>query len=240
MDIRYTIAIAGFNEEGNVRRFPEELFPSLDAMKTPYEVLLIDDGSIDGTRAAMQAVADTSPKTTRVIVHEKNKGLGASIKTAVREAHGTFLILLDADLTFHPKEIPKLAAAQTQTDADCVIGSHLMQGGAAAGVQPFRLFLNRAVNVLYMIVSGARITSFSAMFRLYRVSALRTLDLQSNDFALSAEMLAKLIRARKKIVEVPVALGRRTIGQSKIRFLREIKNHLKLLAKILYWRFFSR
>lgn len=235
-NVTVTVAVPCYNEEGNVSLLEKELLPVMDGLGRPYDVLLIDDGSADRTLAEMQDLRSRFPNRIRIGRHPINSGLGASIQTAIREATGEYLVLLDADLTFHPQEIPKLITEQEKTGSDCVIGSHLMHGGKAKSVDPFRLFLNKGVNILYMLASGKKLTSFSAMFRLYRTSALRKLTLDSTDFSLSAEILAKLINNGGVISEVPVELSKRTIGTSKIRFFREIKNHLILLSKIVWWR----
>lgn len=235
----FTVAVPCFNEEGNVTRLESVLLPEMEKIRAAHEILLIDDGSIDRTAREMEELQSRRQNSVRIIRHSRNLGLGESIKTAVREARGEYLILLDADLTFHPREIPRLIAKQRETNADCVIGSHLMKGGEASEIQWFRLFLNRAVNLLYILASGARIRSFSSMFRLYRVSSLKTLTLESPGFSLSAEILAKLVRQKEIIAEVPVTLSHRTIGTSKIRFLKETRNHLALLCKIVWWRFIT-
>ena len=232
----FTVAVPCFNEEGNVLNLKSALLPVMETLRVAYEVLLIDDGSRDETAREMEGLQKLFPQVVRIFRHSRNRGLGESIKTAVSEAQGEYLILLDADLTFHPSEIPKLIQKQREVNADCVIGSHLMKGGDAGEIQWFRLFLNRGVNVLYVLASGAKIKSFSSLFRLYRVSALRELALQSPGFSLSAEILAKLVRKKKLVAEVPAKLSCRTIGTSKIRFFREIKNHLILLSKIICWR----
>lgn len=239
MDVKpvFTVAVPCFNEEGNVLKLKSVLLPVMETLRIAFEILLIDDGSRDGTAREMEELRNRSPRAFRITRHPRNLGLGESIKTAVREARGEYLILLDADLTFHPSEIPRLIQKQREVNADCVIGSHLMKGGDAGEIQWFRLFLNKGVNVLYILASGAKIHSFSSIFRLYRVSALREIALQSPGFSLSAEILAKFVRKKKVIAEVPAKLSRRTIGESKIRFGREIKNHLVLLSKIAWWRF---
>lgn len=229
-----TVAIPACNEEENIKRIEKELIPVMKSIRMPYEILIIDDGSKDKTAEEARKLIKKY-KTVRLIQHGKNLGLGAGTRTGIKNAKGTILIFLDADFTFHPREIPKLVEKYMSGDYDCIIGTQFGKGGKTK-MQAHRKFLSKSVNTLYKFMLGKNITTMSSIFRLYRKSALKRISMKSNNFDICAEILFDMIKKNKRIEEVPVTLTTRIYGESKISNTREIKNHLKLLSKIAKWR----
>jgi len=225
-----SVAIPCRDETGNIALWKSDLFPELERLGTRYEVLAVDDGSTDGTYAALQKFSRGSARL-RVLRHAVGLGLGAALKSALREAHGDWFVPLDADLTFHPRHIAGLLEAQRSDDADCVSGSPFL--GGMRDVPLGRRMPSLALNALYRALFDRRLTSYTPMLRLYRTAALRSLDIRSDGFEVSAEILVRLHQAGKKIVEVPVPLASRRSGTSKLRRWRELRNHLALIARLL-------
>ncbi|MBI3299763.1 MAG: glycosyltransferase family 2 protein [Elusimicrobia bacterium] len=206
------------------------LFPALDALSLPYETLFIDDGSKDGTAAGLAALAARRP-AAKVLTHPANRGIGASLKTGLAAAQGDWLVFLDADLTFHPSLIKELLQKREETGADCVSGSPYL--GGMPGVPWRRRLPSLALNAFYRGLFDSRLTSYTPMFRLYRTADLRALELTSDGFEVSVEVLVKLLRAGKKIAEVAAPLTVRKAGTSKLRRWRELKAHARLSARLL-------
>jgi glycosyltransferase involved in cell wall biosynthesis len=171
-----------------------------------------------------------------LVKHGVNRGLGCAVKTGVENARGDVIIILDADFTFHPSHIPELYNAYLATGYDCIIGSHFGKGGKTEGVPFHRLLLSKAINLLYSIIIGKKVSSISSIFRLYRAEKLKEITIETSGFDINAEILFKLIQRKAKIMEVPVVLTTRKYGESKIRISKEISNNLKLLNKVLLWR----
>lgn len=225
-----TALVPCLDEADSLPRLEAELFPALDAVGTPYEALFVDDGSTDGTAAALDALAARRP-SARVLRHGENRGIGASLKTGLAAAKGDWLVFLDADLTFHPSLIAKLLEERARTGADCVSGSPVLGGMAAIPLG--RRLPSLALNAFYRGLFDARLTSYTPMFRLYRTADLRALDLRSSGFEVSVEALVLLLRAGKSVVEVPAPLTVRAAGASKLRRWRELRAHLALAARLL-------
>lgn len=220
-----SVAIPCRDEAGNIARWESELFPELDRLGVPCEVLAVDDGSTDGTHAALQGL----PRL-RVFRHAAGLGLGAALKTALREARGDWFVPLDADLTFHPRHIAGLLEAQRSEDADCVSGSPFLNGMRDVPLR--RRMPSLALNALYRALFDRRLTSYTPMFRLYRTSALRGLEIRSDGFEISAEILVRLHRAGRRIIEVSVPLSSRRWGESKLQRWRGLFRHLALLSAL--------
>ena len=202
------------DEAEGLPRLESELFSSLDALGMPYEALFVDDGSTDGTGDALKALAARRPNA-RVLTHPHNRGIGASLKTGLAAAKGTDLVFLDADLTFHPSLIKGLYEAREKSGADCVSGSPML--GGMPDVPLGRRLPSLMLNAFYRGLFDGRLTSYTPMFRLYRVRDLRALSIESTGFEVSVEVLVKLLRAGKRAVEVPVPLTARTAGASKLQ-----------------------
>ena len=236
-----SVIYPAFNEEENVKLMPRELLPALAqlehsrlfAHRGSYEVIIVDDGSIDGTARYAQKLAAADPHI-RLISHRRNRGLGAAIRTGIKHAHGELLVTIDGDYTFHPRQIKNLLARFSIGDVDCVIGSPTLRG-YGKNVPRYRIFLSKGVNALYRILLRKKITAVSPIFRLYKTDQLKKLHLSSNRFEINAEILFKLLQDRRRVVEIPALLTTRKQGVSKLNNAREIKNHLLLLAKMAAW-----
>lgn len=226
-----SILVPCFDEEDGLPRLEAGLFPALGALKTPWEALFVDDGSTDGTGAGLKALAARRPGV-RVLSHGENRGIGSSLKTGLAEAKGDWLVFLDADLTFHPALIARLLEERERTGADCVSGSPIL--GGMAEVPLGRRFPSLALNTFYRGLFDSRLTSYTPMFRLYRTADLRALNVESAGFEVSVEVLVRLLRAGKKVVEVPVPLAARATGCSKLRRWRELRAHLALAVRLLF------
>lgn len=225
-----SVVLPCFNEAGNVPRLEAELFPELDKLALDYEVLAVDDGSSDSTLQALQDLSSRQPKL-RVLKHPANLGLGAALKTGLRGATGDWLVFLDADMTFHPRHIRDLWEEKDRSAADCVSGSPHLCG--MKEVPLARRLPSLAMNAFYRGLFGRAPTSYTPMFRLYRTGRLRSLELLSDGFEVSAEILVRLLKSGARVVEVPVPLAVRTQGASKMRNLRELGRHLRLIARLL-------
>ena len=229
-----SVVIPCCNEAGSIGRFEAELYPALDALGVSYEVLAVDDGSTDGTRAALEALASRKP--LKVLVHERNRGLGAALRTAFAAASGEWIAALDADLTFHPRHLAAMLAAQKETDADLVGGSPYLSAEGAAGVPWARRLPSLMMNAFYRGLFSHHFSSYTPMFRLYRRSALSEVVLESEGFEVSAEIAGRFVQRRKRLAEVPVALTTRLQGVSKLNRSRELKRHAKLIWRLLTTR----
>jgi glycosyltransferase involved in cell wall biosynthesis len=223
-----SVLIPCLDEAEGLPRLEAELFDALAGV--PAEILAIDDGSTDATGKLLREMAERRPGM-RVFAHGANRGIGACLKTALDAARGDWLVLLDADLTFHPRHIPALQAVQEETGADCVCGSPFL--GDMTAVPLGRRIPSLAVNLAYRLFFDAGLSAYTPMFRLYRASALRAVDFQSEGFQVSAEIAVRMLKAGFKVVDAPVQLTARRSGESKLQGARELKSHIKLIFQLL-------
>jgi len=224
-----------YNERDNVIHYNTDLFPIIDdiAKKTGerFEYIFVDDGSRDDTVEQVREIA-RSRSDVKVLVHQKNSGMGTAIKTGLGSSLGELVMTMDADLTFRPVDVEKLIDKYRETNADCISGSPYLEKGLMEEVTLFRLLTSKSVNFLYRMLLGSKITCVSPIFRLYRRSVLVEMNISSRNFEINAEIISKLLIGGKKVVEVPVPLLKRKYGESKINVKKEIKNYILLLCRI--------
>lgn len=232
-----------YNERDNIIHYPTDLFPIIDEIskKTgePFEYIFVDDGSRDDTVAQVKILARNRPEV-KLLVHEKNSGMGTAIKTGLGSCLGDLVITMDADLTFRPVDVEKLLEKYRETNADCISGSPYLEKGLMEEVTPFRLLMSKSVNFLYRMLLGSQITCVSPIFRLYRRSVLAEMNISSRNFEINAEIISKLLIGGKTVVEVPVPLLKRKYGESKINVKKEVKNYALLLYRIFKTKYLHR
>jgi glycosyltransferase involved in cell wall biosynthesis len=232
-----------YNERDNVVHYTTDLFPIIDDISKRtgerFEFIFVDDGSRDDTVEQVKILASTRPDV-KILVHQKNSGMGTAIKTGLGSSLGELVITMDADLTFRPVDVEKLILKYRETSADCISGSPYLEPGLMEEVTPFRLFMSKSVNFLYRMLLGSGITCVSPIFRLYKRSVLMEMNISSRNFEINAEIVSKLLIDGKKVVEVPVPLLKRKYGESKIDMKKEIRNYILLLYRIFRTKYLHR
>ncbi len=230
-----SIVVPCYNEEENIQIYEKELFPVLNKLGEKYEVIIVDDGSKDNTVQEIKKL-QKKKKNVQNITYQPNQGLGYAVRQGIHVAKGDKTVILDADLTFHPRQIQLLVDKYNEGGYSCVIGSHFSKEGKLEEVQLYRKILSKGVNIIYCVLMGKNIKAISSIFRLYNTKDLKELHLTANKFEINVEILYKLLARKKKVVEVPVTMTKRRFGVSKLNNIREIKNHLKLMSKIMFWK----
>lgn len=220
-----------YNESENLKRFPAEVFPEFDKLGVSYEVIVVDDGSADATAAVAESLGDR----IRLVRHEKNKGIGAAVRTGIAAARGDLVVTMDTDLTYAPSDVKVLLDRFNQGNVDVVSGS-LKLAGYDAHVPLWRLAISSLTGMIYGIVLGKRMTVVTGIFRLYRRSDLLDLPITATGFEINTEILFHLLRRHKRVVEVPTKLTQRIHGESKLNYRKEAKRHLQLIWRMVKMR----
>ncbi len=215
-----SVIVPLYNEVQSVTELFQDIQEVMKSIGCSYEILAIDDGSVDGTSTELSKFADV-----RVIVHPYNKGNGASIKTGIRNATGRLVILMDGDGQHDPKEIPRLL---TYADAhELVIGSRT---DGASQSRPRRL-ANRIYNSLATYVSGQRVVDLTSGFRIaHREKIARFLPLFPNGFSYPATSTLAFIKSGLSVGFVPVTMRKRS-GTSKIAPIRDGLSFFLIIIK---------
>ncbi|HVO68697.1 MAG TPA: glycosyltransferase family 2 protein [Aggregatilineaceae bacterium] len=233
-----SIIIPCYNEVDNIPKLDREFVPVVEALAQTrtVEVIFVDDGCTDGTVEALQkAFGDEKRWPVRVERHDRNRGLGAAIRTGLAAAQGDVLVTTDSDGTYKFTEIPALLALLTP-EVDIVTASPYHPHGGVAGVPAYRLVLSRGSSLLYRLLVSWRINTYTALFRAYRRSAIAEVTFQSDGFLAGTELLVKAMLSGARAVELPAVLHSRVHGVSKAKIMRTIRAHLGFQWRIFLHR----
>jgi dolichol-phosphate mannosyltransferase len=222
--MRLTLVVPCFQEEESLRALATR------GNEIPGdEVLFVDDGSTDGTAAALGEIASRDPRV-RVLRHERNRGVGAAMRTGFAAATGDVTVVYDADSPYPLADVPRLVAA-VEAGADLATATPV----AADGVPGWRRFLTARAAAAYRRALGeraARTTCFTCAFRAYRTSWIRSLAFESDGFPAAAEILGRALLAGARVVEVESRLSPRAHGRSKMRLIKAVRGHRRVLRTL--------
>jgi glycosyltransferase involved in cell wall biosynthesis len=205
-----SIVVPVFNEEATVGAVITRLL-SVD-LPVAREILVVNDGSTDGTRAVLDALP-AAGETLRIVHAPVNGGKGRAIRTGFEQARGTIVAIQDADLELDPAELGGLVAPILAHESMAVYGSRFLRGSQGAPLKTViaNRFLTGLTNVLY----GSSLTDMETCYKIMRADVARALDLECNRFDIEPEITAKLLRAGHRIVERPVRFEPRSRAQGK-------------------------
>jgi glycosyltransferase involved in cell wall biosynthesis len=187
----------------------DELFQAIHASPVKKEIIIVDDGSTDGTREKLQAMLLANDVT--LVFHEKNCGKGAAIRTALQYARGEYVLIQDSDLEYDPQDYPALLRPLEQHQANVVYGVRLDRPERGLRFFLGAKLLTHLSNLLY----GAGIHDEATCYKVFRRSLISQIDLRCRRFEFCPEVTAKLCRMGEKIAEVPIAYAPRSAGEGK-------------------------
>jgi dolichol-phosphate mannosyltransferase len=230
-----SIVIPVFNEEDGIAQLKDKLLQlrGLLAHEFDLEFVFVDDGSHDRTveRLKEQFVPGQTP--CQVIEHRTNQGVGAAFRTGFRHSNGLLVCTIDADCTYSPEGLRSLLTALRDTGSDISVASPYHPKGGVEGVPAWRLLLSQGCSALYRWLSPLKLYTYTSIFRVYKSEVVRTVPFKSNGFVSAAEILIAAGRQGYKVTEVPMVLRARAIGRSKMKVMRTVVTHLKMLASFV-------
>ncbi len=230
-----SIVVPMKDEEGSLpllAREIEELRGLLAARDDELEVVLVDDGSTDGTAAAAKAWCDAGAR--RVLVrHETNRGFGAGLRTGVAATTGDVVVSYDADCAYPTRDVVRLLD-EVAAGADIAAATPFAPGAEFEAGALRRLLSSSCSTCYRMALRGKAkgVRTFTCAFRAYRGDLIRRLSWDADGFVAAAEIMSRALLAGAKVVEVPSTLRARQAGASKMRVVRTTGAHLGLLARI--------
>jgi glycosyltransferase involved in cell wall biosynthesis len=210
-DFKLSVLIPVYNERDTIR----EIVRRVGAVDLPTEIIIVDDGSTDGTRNILREMGAAEWPQVRVFYHERNRGKGAAVRTAIAQATGSVCLIQDADLEYDPQDYARLLEPIIDGRADAVYGSRFI-GGGAHRVHLFWHYLgNQFLTKLSNMLTNLNLTDMETCYKVVRTGLLRSLSLQSNRFELEPELTAKLARSKARIYEVPISYSGRDYAEGK-------------------------
>ena len=199
-----------YNERGTVEKALEELLRT-QISERGWEVVVVDDGSTDGTEVLLRG--RPWPDNVRLLRHDRNRGKGAALRTALAAAEGTYATVMDADLEYSPADIPLLLEPLRNGDADAVFGTRGFQAHSAYSF--WYVIGNRAVSFAANVIYNCWISDIMTGQKAMRTEVFRSLKLRERGFAIESEITARLVRKGIRIYEVPIVYKARSREQGK-------------------------
>jgi dolichol-phosphate mannosyltransferase len=196
--------VPAFNEAATIGR----VLSSLRQVPIPHEVIVVDDGSTDGTAE----VARGHPEV-RLLRHDANQGKGAAIATALAEARAEVVIVQDADLEYDPADIPAIYERYLAGDADAVYGSRNLRPNPRSS--QFFYWGGVLLSALASVLYGRRISDEATGYKLVRADLLRACRLNARGFDFCAELTGRILRGGGRIAEVPIRYRPRSAAEGK-------------------------
>ncbi|HXF85691.1 MAG TPA: glycosyltransferase family 2 protein [Anaerolineales bacterium] len=206
--MKVSIIIPAYNERENI----EEIVKRVCAVGINKEIIIVDDGSRDGSQEIIKGLEAKFPEV-RAIFHETNKGKGAAIHTALKHITGDLVLIQDADLEYNPADYPQLLAPFEDERVQVVYGSRNLRRNPRVS-QLFYwggVFLSIYTNLLF----GSRLTDITTGYKVFRAEVIKAIELRGNGFEFCAEVTARLLRRRIPIIEVPISYKPRSWEEGK-------------------------
>ena len=198
-----------FNERLRLERAVDAVLAA--NVSDDLELLIVDDGSTDGTREILRE--GSWPAEVRIIYHDRNRGKGAAIRTALAEARGLYTTIMDADLEYEPSDIPALLAPLRAGDAQAVFGTRGFQSHSAYSF--WYVVGNRAVTFAANLLYNSWVSDMMTGQKAMSTELFRSLELRARGFAIEAEITARLLRGGVRIYEVPITYTARSRDEGK-------------------------
>ena len=222
-----TVIIPVYNENKTIA----EILRRVKAVGVATEILIIDDGSTDGTRDFLKTL-ENDPQI-RVILHDRNQGKGAAVRTGIHAATGDWLIIQDADLEYDPRDIPALLVPVEEGIAEVVFGSRFL-GGARRPILFWNMVANKILTLMTNILYNNILTDMETGYKLFPRKLATNMPLHARGFEFEPEFTAKLLKRHARIYEVPIRFNPREYSEGK---KIKIKDAFVAVWSLLKYRF---
>ena len=209
-----SVVIPVYNEADNI----SEILKRVQAQKLANEIVVVDDGSTDGTRNVLKAL--DGKKKVRVILHERNQGKGAAVVTGIRAAGGDLLLIQDADLEYDPRDYPALLKPINEGIADVVYGSRFL-GGPHRVTMFWHMIANRLLTSMTNILYDTILTDMETGYKVFRRRVIEGMHIRARRFNFEPEFTAKILKRKYRIYEVPITFNPRDYAEGKKNGLRD-------------------
>lgn len=207
--MKISVVMPVYNEAATIH----EIVARVQAVPYDKELIIVDDGSTDGTRELLAEL--TQEPNIRVLLHERNQGKGAALRTGFAAVTGDVVIVQDADLEYDPRDYARLLEPIEDGRADVVFGSRFLGGGAHRVLLFWHFMGNRFLTLLANAVNDLNLSDMETCYKVFRAEILQWLTIKSNRFTFEPEFTAKVAKRHLRIYEVAISYSGRTYGEGK-------------------------
>lgn len=211
----------------------EEAVRQVLAVELADELIIVDDGSTDGTRALYPQI-EALDDSIQVIMHDRNQGKGAAVRTGFAAATGDIFLIQDADLEYDPRDYALLIRPIEEGRADVVYGSRL-RGGPTRAMFFWHMVGNKFLTLVTNVLYNAILTDMETCYKAFRSEVVRSIPLRSRGFEFEPEITSKVLKRGYRIYEVPISYYGREFEEGKK--IRPLKDGPMALWTLIKYRF---
>ncbi|MHB8626687.1 MAG: glycosyltransferase family 2 protein [Aggregatilineales bacterium] len=206
-----SVVIPCYNERATI----EEVVEAIREGGMAHEIIIVDDGSTDGTRDILTRLnSDNTDGVLRVILHDHNQGKGAAVRTGFEAATGDVFLIQDADLEYDPREYPSLLKPIAEGRSKVVYGSRFL-GGPRKTMFFWNMIANRGLTLITNVLYNSILSDMETGYKVFRAEVVRGLVLRSRRFEFEPEITAKVLKRGNRIYEVPISYNGREWNEGK-------------------------
>jgi glycosyltransferase involved in cell wall biosynthesis len=205
--MKLSVIVPVFNEKDTI----QEILQQVRAVNLAHEIIVVDDGSTDGTRDLLKCEAD-QPGTI-VIYHDHNQGKGAAVRSGFDRATGDILLIQDADLEYDPRDYPMLIRPIEEKRVKVVYGSRFL--GPRKAMMFWHMLGNKFLTLLTNVLYNAILSDMETCYKVFRADVIKGIPLRSRRFEFEPEITAKVLKRGHRIFEVPISYYGREYSEGK-------------------------
>jgi glycosyltransferase involved in cell wall biosynthesis len=206
--VRISFIVPVHNEVATI----EEVLARVHELTVDKQVIVVDDGSTDGTP---ELLAPWAERDGMVVLRQRHRGKGAAVRAAIPHLIGDVTVIQDADMEYDPADVAALVEPIERGVADVVFGSRLSGGRPQRAHAFWHLVGNRFLSLLTNVLFNTTLSDVETGYKAFRTDVLRSLDLRSDDFAIEVEIAAKVCKRKLRVYELPIAYYGRTYAEGK-------------------------
>ena len=211
---KLSVVIPAYNERSTVHALLKRVAAAPVPETMEIEMVVVDDGSVDGTREFLEELEQDQNPPFRLVLHPENRGKGAALRTGFEHATGDIILVQDADLEYNPRDYPQLLQPILDDEADVVYGSRFL-GGPHRVLFFWHYMGNLFLTMLSNMFTDLNLSDMETCYKVFRAEVIQGMKLYSNRFGIEPEMTAKVAKAKVRIYEVPISYHGRTYAEGK-------------------------
>ncbi len=219
-----SVVMPVYNEKSTL----EEILRRVRSVPVDKEIIIVDDGSTDGTCEIIKAME--SEPSIKAFYHKQNKGKGAALRTGFAACEGEIVIVQDADLEYFPEEYPELIEPIQKGRADVVYGSRF-KGKPNRALLYHHYLANKLLTFLSDVTTNLNLSDVQTCYKVFRRDVIQSIPLKQNRFGFDPEVTAKIARHQYRVFDVPISYNGRSYSEGKKIGIRDAFNALYCIIR---------